>query len=197
MTTMLERAVELGSLIRQYADQADRERRLAPEVATAFATSGLYRLPAPKKFGGAESDPMTQVQVIEAVARADGSAGWNLMIGIEHFAMIKPDFLWCDELIADPHIVISGSTAATGRADRVEGGYRVSGKWQFASGVHNSRLFAATVAIYDDGKKQSYPPRIYALIKEGSFDIIDAWQVGGMRGSGSHDVVVNDVFVPK
>ena len=197
MTTMLERAVQLGPLIRQYAEQADRERRLAPEVATAFATSGLYRLPAPKKFGGAESDPMTQVQVIEAVARADGSAGWNLMIGIEHFAMIKPDFLWCDELIADPHIVISGSTAATGRADRVEGGYRVSGKWQFASGVHNSRLFAATVAIYDDGKKQSYPPRIYALIKEGSFDIIDAWQVGGMRGSGSHDVVVNDVFVPE
>ncbi|MFT5048402.1 MAG: alkylation response protein AidB-like acyl-CoA dehydrogenase [Porticoccaceae bacterium] len=196
METLVARAIALESLIRQYSDQADRERRLAPEVAEAFVSSGLYRLPAPKKFGGSEADPMTQVKAIEAVSRADGSAGWNLMIGIEHFAMIKPDFAWCEELIGDPSVVISGSTAATGRAERVQGGYRITGRWQFASGVHNSQLFAATVALYEDGEKLSFPPRVYALIKKGDYEIIDAWQVGGMRGSGSHDVVVDDVFVP-
>jgi len=197
MNDLLERAMALESLIREYSDQADRDRRLAPEVARAFVNAGLYRLPAPKQFGGAEADPMTQVEVIEAVSRADGSAGWNLMIGIEHFAMIKPDFGWCEELIGDRNVVMSGSTAATGRADRVDGGYRISGHWQFASGVHNSQLFAATVALYEDGQKQSFPPRVYALVKQGDFKIVDAWQVGGMRGSGSHDVVVDDVFVPE
>ena len=193
--SMLERAVGLAPLIQKYADQADSQRRLAPEVAEAFASNGLYRLPAPKEIGGAEADPMTQVQVIEAVSRADGSAGWNLMIGIEHFAMIKPDLIWCEELIEDQNIVISGSTAATGRAERVDGGYQVSGHWQFASGVHNSHLFAATVALYEDGEKLTYPPRAYALINKGDYEIVDAWQVGGMRGSGSHDVIVDNVFV--
>lgn len=196
MNDLLDRALSLEPLIRTHADQAERDRRLAKPVADAFSAANLYRLAAPRVFGGLEADPITQIEVIEAVSRADGSAGWNLMIGVETLGLITPGFSKCADLIEDPFTVMSSSTAAVGRADRVEGGYRVSGRWQFVSGVHNSQLFGATVALYENGERMPGPPRVYAIITQGDYHILDTWHVGGMRGSGSHDVEVNDVFVP-
>jgi alkylation response protein AidB-like acyl-CoA dehydrogenase len=194
MKQPVEIAADLEALVRQHADQAERERRLSRPVAEAFAATGLYRIAAPEDLGGLDADPMTQIQVIETVSKFDGSAGWNLMIGIETFGLLAPGCGACRELIADPAVVMSSSTAAVGRADRDGDGYRVNGRWQFVSGCHNGSVFGATVRLYEDDEPVSQ--NVYAIVPAPDYQILDTWHVGGMCGSGSHDVVVEDVWVP-
>ena len=91
--------------------------------------------------------------------------------------------------------VMASSTAAVGRAQRDGDGWRVSGQWQFVSGIHNAQIFGATVHLYD-GEEQVVEGNRYAVVPEGEFEIVDTWHVGGLRGSGSHDVRLDDVFVP-
>jgi len=191
------RAQALLALVRDNADAAEAERHLPAAVAEAFARAGLYRIAAPADCGGEEADPATQIRTIETISRADGSAGWNLMIGIESFGLIAPGFQRCAELIADPMVVLCSSTAAVGRADAVQGGYRVSGQWQFVSGCHNSHVFGATVRLHRNGEPVAGRGNVYALVPRADFDILDTWQVSGLAGSGSHDVRVTDVFVPE
>ena len=192
----VERAEALAPLIAAHADQAERERHLPAAVAEAFAREGLYRVGAPVEFHGAEADPMTQIRVIEAVSRVDGSAGWNLMIGIETFGIISVGFHKCPSLIADPMTVMASSTAAVGKAERIPEGWLVNGRWQFASGVHNAHIFGATVRLYEDGE-QIDPINRYAIVPSEQIEILDTWHVAGLRGSGSHDVRLTDVVVPE
>ena len=189
----LERALSLEAVVRAHADEADQNCRLSEPVATALAETGLYRIGAPHAYGGEEADPVTQIEVIEAVSRFDGAAGWNLMIGVENFGLIAPGCDACSDLLADPNVVMCSSTAATGRAQRDGEGYRVSGKWQFVSGCHNASVFAATIRLFEDDVEVS--GNLYALTRD--FDIIENWNVAGMRGSGSHDIELDDVWVPE
>lgn len=192
--TPLERANALEALVRQHADEADHARRLSPVVARALAENGLYRISAPVEFGGEESEPLMQLETIETISRFDGAAGWNLMIGIEHFGLVAPGCGACRELIEDPRVVMCGSTAAIGTAVKEGQGYRVNGEWQFVSGCHNCSVFAATVRLTDDGETRA--GNFYALIPAPAFSIVETWDVGGMRGSGSHDVHVKDAWIP-
>ncbi len=190
------RARALQPIVRAAAAEADRERRLPSRVAEAMADQGLYRVAAPKWLDGAEASPDTQIRVIEAISEGDGAAGWNLMIGIESFSLAGLAYEKGTDLFADPAVIVCGSTANVGRADRVEGGYRVNGQWSFVSGCHNSRVFTALVAPHADGEPVPGQFPIQAAIPKGEFEIIDSWNVSGLRGSGSHDVRVDDVFVP-
>ena len=196
--SFVAKARALAPLIRDHADEAERQRHLPAPVAEAFAREGLYRLAGTPDIHGADADPMTQIGVIEAVSRIDGSAGWNLMIGIETFGLIGPGFKGrCPELISDPTTIMASSTAAVGRAQRDGDGWRVSGQWQFVSGIHNAHLFGATVRLYDnDGDEPIDEGNRYAVVPAGEFEIVDTWHVGGLRGSGSHDVRLANVFVP-
>ncbi|MCY3838747.1 MAG: acyl-CoA dehydrogenase family protein [Gammaproteobacteria bacterium] len=192
----IQAAESLAPLIRGHADEAERIRHLPQPVAKAFARHGLYRLAGTNDIHGADADPMTQIAVIEAASRADGSAGWNLMIGIETFGLIGPGFKGrCPELIVDPMTIMASSTAAVHPAQREGDGWRVSGQWQFASGIHNAQIFGATVRLYDGGELLDEGNR-YAVVPVGEFEIIDTWHVAGLRGSGSHDVRLDDVYVP-
>jgi indole-3-acetate monooxygenase len=191
------RARALAPLISAHADEAESLRHLPAAVAQAFARAGLYRIAAPEWCGGEAVDPVTQIETLEAVAAVDGSAGWNLMIGIESFGLITPGFRACGDLIEDPMVVLCSSTAAIGRADAVEGGYRVSGQWQFVSGCHNSQLFGATVRLYRDGEQMPGTGNAYAVVPRDDFEILDTWHVAGLCGSGSHDVRVSAAFVPE
>ena len=120
------------------------------------------------------------------------------MIGIETFGLIGPGFKdRCPELLEDPMTIMASSTAAVGRAQRAGDGWRVSGEWQFVSGIHNAQIFGATVRLYDDdGEEPIDEGNRYAVVPEGEFEIVDTWHVSGMRGSGSHDVRLTDIFVP-
>ena len=190
----VQRAQALEALVRKHADDADGNRRLSKEVAVAFAENGLYRIGAPRAYSGEESDPMAQIETIETISRFDGSAGWNLMIGVETFGLMASSFGECEYLIKDPMVVLCGSTAAVGTAEKVDGGYRVNGQWQFVSGCHNASLFSATVNLVEGSERGTQ--RFAAIVQLPDFEIQDTWYVGGMRGSGSHDVHVKDAFVP-
>jgi len=195
MTDPITRAEGLKDLVLSQADEGERERRLPNRVAQAFAEAGLYRIGAPRDFGGLESDPATQIKTIEAISRFDGSAGWNLMIGIETFGLIAPAMARCRDLIEDPKIIMCSSTAAVGRADKEGDGYRVNGQWQFVSGCHNAHVFGATVRLHENG--EPHGRNVYAMVPVPDYEIIDTWHVGGMCGSGSHDVRVADIWVPE
>ncbi len=190
------RARALAPLIRRHADAAERERRLSAEVAHAMAAAGLYRIAAPRRCGGSDADPMTQLATIEAVANADGSTGWNLMIGIESFGLIAPAFEECAELLADPMTILCSSTAAICTADETSKGFHVNGRWQFVSGSNNSQVFAGLVQRRRNGEAIAGLPAVYAVVTRPDFQVLDTWNVGGLSGSGSHDVTITNVEVP-
>jgi alkylation response protein AidB-like acyl-CoA dehydrogenase len=190
------RARSLAPLILEHADAAERARRMPAEVAQAMARLRLYRIATPERCGGEAVDPMRQIETIEAVAAVDGSCAWNLMIGIENHGLIQPNFEHCAELLADPMTLLCSSTAAVGTADEVDGGWRVSGRWPFVSGCHNAQVFAGLIQRRRDGTAVAHRPAVYAVVPAPHFEILDTWNVGGLCGSGSHDVVVHDVFVP-
>jgi len=190
------RARALMPLAREAADEADRERRLPERVALAMARAGLYRVAAPAWVGGSEQTPMEQIRVIEAIATGDGSAGWNVMIGIETFSLLGLAFAKRAECFADPAVIACSATSHTGVAEIVDGGYRVCGRWPFVSGCHNSAFFAGLVAVHRNGAPAPERPPAWALVPRARFEILDTWDVAGMRGSGSHDVVLDGVFVP-
>ena len=161
-----------------------------------MAEAGLYRIAAPRRCGGSDADPMTQIKTIEAVANVDGSTGWNLMIGVESFGLIAPAFVECADLLADPMTILCGSTAAICTADETHNGYRVNGQWQFVSGCHNAQVFSGLVMRRRNGEVIPDLPAVYAVVTKSDFEIVDTWDVGGLRGSGSHDVKITNVEVP-
>ncbi len=190
------RARSLQAIARAAGAEAERERRLPSRVAEAMAKEGLYRIAAPKWIDGAEASPDTQIRVIETVAEGDGAAGWNLMIGIESFSLAGLAYPKDTDLFSDPTTIVCGSTANVGQADRVDGGYRVSGQWSFVSGCHNSRVFTGLVNICENGTPVPGQLPVQAAVTNDEFEIIETWNVSGLRGSGSHDVLVDNVFVP-
>ena len=198
-----ERARALIPLIRECADEADRDRRLPARVATAMAAAGLYKVAAPRSIGGGECDPRTQIETIEIVSAADGAAGWNLMIGIENMGFLGAalSLETARKLYADGGLIVSGALNPLGRATPVPGGYRVTGQWPFASGCHNAGWFWGQCMVTGgDGlakSKSGGPVLREVLIPSSEFEILDTWHVSGLRGSGSHDVAAHDVFVPE
>jgi alkylation response protein AidB-like acyl-CoA dehydrogenase len=198
-----ERARALVPLIRECADEAERERRLPPRVAQAMAAAGLYKIAAPRSIGGGECDPRTQIETIEIVSAADGATGWNLMIGIENMGFLGAalPLETARKLYADPGLIVAGALNPLGRATPVPGGYRVTGQWPFASGCHNASWFWGQCLVTDGdalAKSENGGAVLReALIPSSEFEILDTWHVSGLRGSGSHDVAARDVFVPE
>ncbi len=197
----IERARALVPMLREFADQAERERQLPAPAAEAMARAGLYRVAAPRRVGGAECEPAAQIEIIETIAAADGSLGWNLMIGIEVMgflgAVLERDL--GSKLFADPALIVSGALNPVGVATPVAGGYRVTGQWPFASGCHNADYFWGQCQVRDEQGNPATdgsPSVREALLSRDEFEILDTWHVSGLRGSGSHDVAANDVFVP-
>ena len=165
-----------------------------------MAAAGLHRIAAPRSLGGLECEPRRQIEAIEIVSAADGAAGWTLMIGIEILGFLAAalDREAAEKIYADPGLIAAGALNPLGRATPTAGGFRVSGQWPFASGCHNAHYFWGQ-CIVEDGHA-SQPAGVVlreALIPADEFEILDTWHVSGLRGSGSHDVVVRDVFVPE
>ncbi len=168
-----------------------------------MAEAGLHRMAAPAATGGSEADPATQLQAIEAISTADGSAGWTLMIGAETggvaSATLAPEVV--EEIYANPAAVMCGALNPLGRATPVAGGLVVSGQWPFASGCQRSDYFWGQCIVYDgDEPARESDGRVVlreVVVPKSHFKVVDTWHVSGLRGSGSHDVRVTEVFVPE
>jgi alkylation response protein AidB-like acyl-CoA dehydrogenase len=200
---LLAAVARLAPEIAAAADETERARRLPQRLVDAFARAGFFRMLVPRAFGGLECDPQTAFEVVEAVARVDGSAGWIVMIGTGTPAFIAPyvdDAVGYELFQRDPNAVLGGAIGTRGRAVAVEGGYRVSGRWAFGSGAEHCAWLASGCAIYDGDTPRlasdGQPARCVALTPRADVQILDTWSVAGLRGTGSHDYVLEDVFVP-
>jgi alkylation response protein AidB-like acyl-CoA dehydrogenase len=193
---LLERARGLQPLVRSFADRAETERTLPREVVQALREAGLFRIAVAAEVGGVEATPREQILAIEAISEADGAAGWALMIGVESLgfasAVLQPDV--AEEVIAKhPEVIFSGALNPLGHATRAPNGFRASGRWPFASGCLHSDWFWGQCVLEESGK----PELLEVLVPRKEFDVLDTWHVAGLRGSGSHDVELRDVFVPE
>jgi indole-3-acetate monooxygenase len=186
---VLARAREIADLARGMADQIDSERRLPAELVGALRDSGLLRAGAPVEVDALELPAGTALRCAEEVARGDASAGWCVSIAITAsllVAYLPP--LSRDELFGDGRGVAAGVWAPQGKARRVPGGVVVSGRWAFCSGITHADVLFAGCVLEDR-------PAVVALPTE-QLQILDTWHTLGLRGTGSHDAVVDEVFVP-
>ena len=180
------------------ADESERLGTLAPAAVAAIRDAGLFSLKLPQSLGGAEADPVTQIEVIEALAYIDASAGWCLMIGAT--AIGQPGAFAGDDAVAE--IFLDGriptaatSTALRGKAVPVEGGYLLSGRWPFASGVRHAEWMTAGATVQADEDAEPVNRSLVFPVSKGH--IHDNWHVTGLEGSGSNDISASELFVPE
>lgn len=190
----------LEPLVRAAADTMDRERRLPPALARSLMESGAFRMGVPREYGGSESDPMTQVRVVEELARLNGSVGWLSMIGSAGSflaAFLAPPA--ARRLFGGVDSVIAGQIRPPHRAEVVEGGFRVSGTWHFASGCAHATTMVCGCIVYEGGQPKmrgSHPEFRVMMVPASKVKFTDVWHTTGMRGTGSNDFTVDNVFVP-
>jgi indole-3-acetate monooxygenase len=199
---ILTRLDELTHVVRAHAHEADQRTQMSEPVLRLMNELRLFRLWIPRRFGGLELELPQTLRIYEAVARADGSVGWAVMIGAGgglFAAYLDPAA--ADEIFTPHNAVIAGSGVPDGRAERVVGGYRVSGHWRYASGARFATTFTANCTVTNNGQEICGADG-QSLIRAMSFapsdvTILPAWDTSGMRGTGSHDFQVQNVFVPQ
>jgi len=174
--------------------EIERGRRVPPDLVEELTAAGCFRMLVPRSHSGGELDPPADLRVIEELARADGSVGWTVMIGsLAPVLLGKLPRESFDALYAaGPDVILAGTFNPTGVATPVDGGFAVTGQWSFASGCQHCHWFVAH-CIVDDGRQ---PPIRMMVLPPTDVEIEDTWSVSGLCGTGSHDFVVGDVFVP-
>jgi indole-3-acetate monooxygenase len=189
---------DLARLARELAGEAERRRRLPPALVTALRDSGLLRGGAPLEVQGPELPPAVALRCAEDLAAGDASAGWCLSIAIT--SSLLAAYLPAEgreDLFGGGRGVAAGVWAPRGKARRTSGGIVVSGRWAFCSGItHADLLFAG--CVIDPGSEvveTSRAPSVVA-IPRADLEILDTWHTLGLRGTGSHDAVAEEVFVP-
>lgn len=199
VSSLFDAIRQIEPVIRTHAADAERERRLPDAVADAMRACGLYRMWRPRAFGGLELDPMTAFQVIEEVSRIDSAAGWVLQLSSAIDA-IGPWFAdeGAKEIFGQPDTIFAGSFFPYRRAVPVEGGYRVTGQTPFMSGANQAQWFLGLAHIYDGDTARlaadGAPVTLLTMCPANDAVIVDTWRTLGMRGTGSHDVLMTDVF---
>src|SRR5882672_9703340 len=197
------RARKLAPRIEACADQIESERRLAEPVLDALFEAGMFRLLLPRSLHGAEVDPVTFVTVIEEIAKADASTAWCLCqaSGCSMSAAYLPPDVASEVFGKDPRAVLAWGPGPDARAVAVEGGYRVTGMWSFASGCRHSTWLGGHAPICEpDGTfRRGAAGKVVErtmLIPAASAQIVDVWHVSGLKGTGSDAFTVSDLFVP-
>lgn len=198
---VLHAVAALAPRIKDAADTIEAERRLPPTLARALMEAGAFRGGVPRVYGGGELDPMSQVQVVEELSRLDGSVGWLSMIGTAAgflAAFLAPPV--AQRLFGDTYSVCAGQLRPPQRADLVDGGYRVNGTWHFASGCQHATTLICSCVVHEHGQPRllanGQPEIRVMLVPASAATIIDIWHTTGMRGTGSNDFTVDNVFVP-
>ncbi len=200
---LLNEVERIRPLLEDYSEVAEAERRLPDPVYDAMIDAGLFRTFAPKAFGGLELHPVEHYRIIEAVARIDSAAAWNLnqSAAAGGFAPWMPKEGGEEVYAKGPDTIFAGGFFPPGPSVRVEGGWRVTARSAFASGCNRAHWFIVPVLEVDDESSKfeprtEDPPMIGAYVPRDEVDLIDTWHTVGLRGTFSADVSADDVFVP-
>ncbi len=193
--TLLEAVEGVSDVLINCAAEAEQIATLSPAAAQALHEAGLFSLKLPAELGGAEADPVTQIEVIEAVSRLDAAAGWCVMIGAT--AISRPGAFLPDETIqqvfSDTYIP-RASTVGTreGEGVPIDDGYLLNGRWSFASGIRHSEWLGVSFKSTRPDGSISHRSGFFPTAKA---KIHDNWDVAGLRGTGSCDFSLTDVWV--
>ena len=198
----LETAQKLALLIRSSAPETDALRELPRPLFEAMADAGLFRLALPRTLGGFEMDLPSYIQVIEELGRADASTAWvtnQVSIFATYAARMETAAaraIWIDT----PRSVVANTPQANAQAIVVPGGYRVTGRQGFSTGSRHASWLAAHATVTEQGRPRlddGQPEMRYCFVPRAEAQILDTWQVRGMRGTGTNHFAVDDVFVPE
>jgi alkylation response protein AidB-like acyl-CoA dehydrogenase len=196
---LLERARSMRTRILAERDPIETSRRLPRDLVRDLAHDGFFRLYLPETYGGLDLTPTQAMEIFEELARADASVAWCVWNGNTHWTATQLSPEVARTIYADAEVVTANSTRASGQAQIVDGGYRVSGRWSLVSGCELGSWMVLLCVIHEDGKPRlaaGTPETRFMILPADDCEIIDTWSVGGLRGTGSHDVVVDDKFAP-
>ena len=200
---LIAAAKDLRPQIRTARDDLETLGHLPESLVGAMARVGLFQLYLPRSMGGAEVDPITSICAIEELSKVDGSVGWCAVLASNISGLAG----WLDDDVGrnlfgqPPDVRGAGSLRPMGQARCIDGGYMVSGRWDFASGINHANVLLCTCKIVDDQGPRLTPngvpeTRMFLTPSEGA-TIYNTWSVVGMRGTGSNDFVVKETFVPQ
>ncbi|MEZ5557296.1 MAG: acyl-CoA dehydrogenase family protein [Pseudomonadales bacterium] len=189
--------------IRDRAATIEAARRMPADLAERMARAGMFRLLVPCEYGGAQVHPQVFFDALMTTARADGAVGWCQMIGATTgmLAASLPEEWSRTIYAANPDTITTGVTAPLGRAERVDGGLRVSGRWPFGSGSQISDWICGGCLLTEGGElrrdARGAPESLLAFFPAREVRIHDTWHTSGLCGTGSNDIEVIDAFVPE
>lgn len=204
----LARVDDIKDIIREGGDKAQELRRLDQSTVDSLIDAGFFRFTIPRELGGENASIRETVAVLEAISAIDGSVGWNVMLGSEINAMAVGgmDLTLAREVYLDnPRVVMCGGGGAVVEPTRAErqpdGSFRLWGAIAFVSGVHNAEWCFMPAAIWENGEQvldANGNPRVKLwMMHKSEYEILDTWDVAGLRGSGSHTVRANGALVPE
>lgn len=194
---LVAKAKALGPVLRERAARTEAERMLSKETIKDFQDAGFFKILQPKRWGGFEHDPQVFFEVQWTIAEACPSSAWVLgVVGVHAwqvavFPLAAQEEVWGK----DTSTLVSSSYAPTGKVERVEGGYKVSGRWSFSSGCdHCEWVFLGGFVPTGPGER---PDMRTFLLPRADYKIEDTWHTAGLKGTGSKDIVVDGAFVPE
>jgi 3-hydroxy-9,10-secoandrosta-1,3,5(10)-triene-9,17-dione monooxygenase len=191
---MLARARAMIPVLRERAPQGERERRLPNETIADMQAAGLFKVLQPRRWGGYELDILSYYDIQMALGEGDMSVAWVYgVVGVHPwFVALLDDRAARDIWGGDDRTLICSSLMPAGVAKPVEGGFRIGGQWKYASGCEHCE-WAFLGGMVEDRPDDR---RIF-VIPNSDYQIVDTWHVPGLKGTGSHDIVVADAFVPE
>ncbi|MBB5122950.1 oxidoreductase [Streptomyces eurocidicus] len=194
---LVARAEALRPLLREHAARIDADRRVTDEVIDALTRAGLFKLTVPRRFGGYESDVRTLLDVTAAVAEGDGSTGWVTAVVnmCNWLAALFPEQAQEEIFGADPDARVTGVFSPTATSRKVDGGWRMTGRWYYNSGSsHSSWAVLGMPVTSEDGEVTD---QAMVLVPRSDLALEDTWFVAGLRGTASDCLIAEDVFVPE
>ncbi|MFT4126468.1 MAG: acyl-CoA dehydrogenase family protein [Gordonia sp. (in: high G+C Gram-positive bacteria)] len=201
----LERTAAVAAIVEDEANSIEDNATITPRVVDALTDAGLFWMLVPTEYGGGGLDIVTAFKVVQELARADGSTGWAFManscstaIAVGFMESAGAEELWA----GSDKAITAGMIVPTGKGIRVDGGYRVTGRFQFASGSAHATHIGAGFVVYDESGEpvldaHGEPECRISFIPRADVEFLGNWNVMGLVGTGSYDYQVTDVFVPR
>ena len=193
---------DMAPAIRERGAEIEAARELPADLLADLVNAGCFRMFVPRSHGGLEIDLASSLEILEALARADGSTGWTVMIGAEAPLLLallprkRFNALYADS----PDLMAAGSFTPRGEAKVTSGGFEVTGRWPFASGCLHSKWLMGNCLVTENGHPRSgpvpdLPETRFVLFRTEQAQILDTWFVSGLRGTGSNDIAVERIHV--
>jgi indole-3-acetate monooxygenase len=200
---VLARARAIAPLLRDRSAEIERQRRLPADVVRMLSDTGVFRMGFSRHWGGPELTSIEQTEVIEALSYGDAAAGWCAMIGSDSglYAQFLDEPV-AKEMFTSLDMVTAGLLFPTGRAEIVPGGYRLTGRWQFGSGITHADWVISGAFLYRDGQPEPsssgdpHDSKLF-IVPRRDVEVIDTWHTTGLAGSGSCDYAITNAFVPE